>query len=64
MTGPALNASQATMTAQIQVIRAGTGKVEDWTLTFTPINEQTEQEIPHGSDPLSDTSHDSSNSGS
>lgn len=38
----ALKASEAQMTAQVQIIRAGTGKVEDYTLTFTPLpdNEQ------------------------
>lgn len=44
--GPALQSQPAIATAQIQIIRAGTGKVEDYTLTFTPVqaDEQPKQE--------------------
>ncbi len=38
-----LQAQPAAMTAQIQIIRAGTGKVEDYTLTFTPLPEEQQQ---------------------
>lgn len=40
----ALKAQQSVMTAQIQITRAGTGKVEDYTLTFTPIPEDQPKE--------------------
>lgn len=40
----ALKAQQAIATAQIQIIRAGTGKVEDYTLTFTPIPDEQPKE--------------------
>lgn len=36
-------AQPAVMTAQVQIIRAGTGKVEDYTLTFTPIPDEPQQ---------------------
>jgi hypothetical protein len=42
MSEPNLQAQQPVMTAQIQIKRAASGKVEDWTLTFTPVPEQTE----------------------
>jgi hypothetical protein len=42
MNEPNLQAQQPVMTAQIQIKRAATGKVEDWTLTFTPTTEQPE----------------------
>lgn len=38
-----LASQPAVMTAQIQIIRAGTGKVEDYTLTFTPAPEDTKE---------------------
>ena len=34
----------AVMTAQIQIIRAGTGKVEDYTLTFTPVEHESDKQ--------------------
>ena len=34
----AFAAQPGTLTAQIQITRAGTGKVEDYTLVFTPID--------------------------
>ena len=34
----AFAAQPGTLTAQIQITRAGTGKVEDYTLGFTPID--------------------------
>ena len=34
-----LQSQQSVATATIQIIRAGTGKVEDFTLTFTPLPE-------------------------
>lgn len=34
-----LNAEHAVMTAQIQIIRAGTGKVENYTITGTVPND-------------------------
>jgi hypothetical protein len=40
----ALKAQQSAMTAQIQITRAGTGKVEEYTLTFTPIPESQPKE--------------------
>jgi hypothetical protein len=39
-----LIAQHAVMTAQVQIVRAGTGKVEDYTLTFTPGSEEPQQE--------------------
>jgi hypothetical protein len=36
---PAIKAQQSSMTATIQVTRAGTGRVESYDLTFTPIPE-------------------------
>ena len=40
----ALKAQQPVLTAQIQIIRAGTGKVENYTLTGTPApDEQTKE---------------------
>jgi hypothetical protein len=42
MSEPNLQAQPPVMTAQIQIKRAATGKVEDWTLTFTPLTEQPE----------------------
>lgn len=41
---PALKAQNAIATATIQVTRAETGKVEEYTLTFTPVPEQKEAE--------------------
>jgi hypothetical protein len=41
---PDLAASQATLTAEVQIIRAGTGKVENYTLTIAPDPEQPEPE--------------------
>lgn len=38
-----LAAQPAVMTAQVQIIRAGTGKVEDYTLTFTGLPEEQQQ---------------------
>lgn len=40
----ALKAQQAVATAQIQVTRAGTGKVETYDLTFTPLPEDQPKE--------------------
>lgn len=42
--GPALQAQPAVMTAQIQIIRAGTGKVEHYDLTFTPLPDEQPKE--------------------
>ena len=39
-----LQAKPAVMTAQISITRAGTGKVEHYDLTFTPLPEPTPQE--------------------
>ncbi len=41
---PELQAQPAVMTAQIQITRAKTGKVEDYTLIFTPVKEEPKQE--------------------
>jgi hypothetical protein len=46
MSEPNLQAQQPVMTAQIQIKRAATGKVEDWTLTFTPLSEQHPESKP------------------
>jgi hypothetical protein len=46
MNEPNLQAQQPVMTAQIQIKRAATGKVEDWTLTFTPLPEQQPESKP------------------
>jgi hypothetical protein len=43
MSEPNLQAQQPVMTAQIQIKRAATGKVEDWTLTFTPLADKPQQ---------------------
>lgn len=48
-----LKAQQPLLTAQIQIKRAATGKVEDYTLTFTPLTEP-----EHGSDPHHSTEND------
>lgn len=42
--GPVLQAQPAVMTAQIQIIRAGTGKVENYDLTFTPLPDEQPKE--------------------
>lgn len=52
---PNLQAQQPVLTASIQVTRAATGKVEDWTLTFTPVETTANQPEPeNGSDPQRD----------
>lgn len=38
--GPALQSQPATLSASIQIIRAGTGKVETYDLVLTPAEEQ------------------------
>ncbi len=40
----ALKASSAVITATIQVTRAETGKVEEYTLQMTPLDDQQEQQ--------------------
>ena len=40
----ALKAQQPVLTAQIQIIRAGTGKVENYTLTGTPESDEQPKE--------------------
>lgn len=40
----ALKAQQPVLTAQIQIIRAGTGKVENYTLTGTPAPDEQPKE--------------------
>jgi hypothetical protein len=44
MSEPNLQAQPPIMTAQIQIKRKDTGKVEDWTLTFTPLADQPQPE--------------------
>ncbi len=41
---PELQAQPAVMTAEIQIIRAKTGKVENYTLTFTPVKDEQPKE--------------------
>ncbi len=55
-TGPDLRAAPATLTAAIQIKRAATGKVENWTLTFAPLDQAAEQN-PTQSQEASDVCH-------